>query len=57
MSTPVGTQASFRAPWSAFVARFVTALVVVTFVTAGGFGYAYWFANDQITHHTRTAPI
>jgi LCP family protein required for cell wall assembly len=57
VSTPVGTQASFRAPWSAFVARFVTALVVVSFATAGGFGYAYWFANDQIAHHTRTAPI
>ena len=33
------------------------ALVVVTFATSAGFGYAYWFANDQITHHTRTAPI
>ena len=25
--------------------------------TAGGFGYAYWFANDQIQHHTKTAAI
>ena len=57
MSTPAGPQASFRTQWSAFVARFVIALVVVTFATSAGFGYAYWFANDQITRHTRTASI
>jgi LCP family protein required for cell wall assembly len=45
------------AHWRAFVGRFVTALVVVSFATAAGFGYAYWFANDQITNHTKTAPI
>ena len=25
--------------------------------TAGGIGYAYWFANDQIVHHTKTVVI
>jgi len=46
-----------RAQWRVFVARFVTALVIVSLATAGGFSYAYWFANDQIMHHTTTAPI
>jgi LCP family protein required for cell wall assembly len=46
-----------RAQWRAFAIRFVTALVVVSLATATGFGYAYWFANDQITHHTKTVEI
>jgi LCP family protein required for cell wall assembly len=47
----------FRAQWREFVSRFVTALVIVSMATAGGFAYAYWFANDQITHHTKTVDI
>ena len=43
--------------WRVFAARFVIALLVMSFLTAGGFGYAYWFANDQIAHHTKTAKI
>ncbi len=43
--------------WRTFALRFVTALVIVSTVTAGAYAYAYWFANDQITHHTVTAPI
>jgi LCP family protein required for cell wall assembly len=43
--------------WRSFVARFVVALVVLSVATAGSFGYAYWFANNQIAHHTITAPI
>jgi LCP family protein required for cell wall assembly len=54
--TPPSALASFRATWRVFVGRFVIALVVVTFVTSAGFGYAYWFANDQITK-VPTAPI
>jgi len=46
-----------RAHWREFVTRFVTALMIVSVVTAGSFAYAYWFANDQITNHTPTAPI
>jgi LCP family protein required for cell wall assembly len=47
----------FPAQWRAFVIRFVIALAIVSVATAGGFGYAYWFANDQIQHHTKTAAI
>jgi LCP family protein required for cell wall assembly len=43
--------------WRSFVARFVVALVVLSVATAGSFGYAYWFASDQILHHTKIAPI
>lgn len=46
-----------RDQWRTFVARFVTALVVVSVATAGGIGYAYWFANDQITNHTKTVDV
>ncbi len=47
----------FSAQWRTFVSRFVTALLIVAVVTAGGFGYAYWFANDQIVNHTRSVVI
>jgi LCP family protein required for cell wall assembly len=48
---------SFRSNWHAFVTRFVTALVAVSVATAGGIGYAYWFANDQIVNHTKAVTI
>jgi LCP family protein required for cell wall assembly len=47
----------FQAQWRTFVTRFVTALAVVSIATAGGIGYAYWFANDQIQNHTHTVVI
>jgi len=47
----------FRAQWRTFVSRFVTALVIIAVATAGGIGYAYWFANDQIVNHTRSVFI
>jgi LCP family protein required for cell wall assembly len=47
----------FSAQWRTFVSRFVTALVVVAVATAGGIGYAYWFANDQIVNHTKSVDI
>jgi len=53
---PLQTQ-SLRRHWHAFVTRFVTALVIVSVVTAAGIGYAYWFANDQIVNHTKTVTI
>ena len=53
---PLETQ-SLRRHWNAFVTRFVTALVIVSVVTAAGIGYAYWFANDQIVNHTKTVTI
>jgi LCP family protein required for cell wall assembly len=31
--------------------------VIVTVATAGGIGYAYWFANDQIVNHTKSVSI
>jgi LCP family protein required for cell wall assembly len=34
--------------WHAFAARFVTALVIFSTVTASSLAYAYWFAADQI---------
>jgi LCP family protein required for cell wall assembly len=43
--------------WRVFASRFVTALVIVSMFSAGGLAYAFWFANDQITHHTIVAPI
>ena len=46
----------FRGQWRAFVIRFVTALAIISVLTAGGIGYAYWFANDQI-NKTPVAPI
>jgi len=46
-----------RAHWRELAGRFVTALVIVSFTTAAGFGYAYWFANDQINRRTKVAPI
>jgi LCP family protein required for cell wall assembly len=45
------------AQWRTFVARFVTALVIVSLATTAGFAYAYWFANDQITNHSRTVKL
>ncbi|HEX4491171.1 MAG TPA: LCP family protein [Acidimicrobiia bacterium] len=48
---------SLRSQWHAFAARFVTALLVVSVITAGGIGYAYWFANDQIVNHTKSVVI
>jgi LCP family protein required for cell wall assembly len=54
--TPLRAQ-SFRTHWHAFVTRFVTALVIIGVATAGGIGYAYWFANDQIVNHTKTVTI
>ena len=33
--------------WNGFAARFVTALVIFSTVTASTFAYAHWFANDQ----------
>jgi LCP family protein required for cell wall assembly len=54
--SPLRSEA-FRSHWHAFVTRFVTALLVVTVATAGGIGYAYWFANDQIVNHTRSVKI
>jgi LCP family protein required for cell wall assembly len=47
----------FSAQWRTFVSRFVTALVIVAVATAGGIGYAYWFANDQIVNHTKSVVI
>jgi LCP family protein required for cell wall assembly len=47
----------FSAQWRTFVSRFVTALVIVSLATAGGIGYAYWFANDQIVNHTKSVVI
>jgi LCP family protein required for cell wall assembly len=47
----------FSAQWRTFVSRFVTALLVVSVATAGGIGYAYWFANDQIVNHTKSVVI
>jgi hypothetical protein len=37
-------------PWRALVTRFVTALAIISFAATGGLGYAYWFANDLVTH-------
>ena len=34
--------------WRAFVGRFAVALVVVSSLTAGGIGGAYWVANDKV---------
>src|SRR5665811_684030 len=49
--------ASLWGQWLSFVARFLTALLILSATTAGGFAYEYWFANDQIMHHTKIAPI
>lgn len=39
--------------WPAFVARFITALLIFSTVTASTLAYAYWFANDQIARARR----
>ena len=36
-------------PWRALATRFVAALAIITLATAGGLGYAYWFANGLVS--------
>lgn len=43
--------------WSALATRFVAALLILSVTTIAGYSYAYWYANDQIVHHTKVAPI
>ena len=39
--------------WRALATRFVSALAIVTFATAGTVSYAYWFANNQFDRATK----
>ena len=46
--------------WRALFTRFVAALAIIGTATAGGFAYAFWYANNKIvhgTHHVSVGPL